>query len=120
MSASAYLRLTAAIQGLSGGSSGVDASRNIDPALGTRQQIALSSGDNTITIPTSVVTGTPNCVVIARDAAAQDLTLKGNAGDTGINLGAVNGPMLLPVDDALASFILNLASGTETIEVVYL
>ena len=84
--------------------------------------VALSSGANTITIPTGtsymIITG-PNAVSpTPNPLSAAVLTLKGVAGDTGVVISARN-PHVHSFDTAPASVVLN-ASTTCTVEIAFL
>ena len=60
----------------------VDMAWNWPAAVGQLQIVALTSGDNTITIPA----GTTTIAIGPPATTAATLKLKGNAGDTGITI----------------------------------
>lgn len=75
------------------------------PVLSRIDPLDLSSGDNTISVPSGVtaIWFTPP------SANAVVLKLKGNAGDTGVNLHLTR-PQLLHVDGSGQDIIINAAS----------
>ena len=94
---------------------------NLASAVDQTSVIALSSGANTITVPTgttvAIITG-PNAVTPTPNPTnAAVLTLKGIAGDTGI---AVSNKYwtVLSFDSTPASFVIN-STATCTIEVFF-
>lgn len=72
------------------------------------QVLGLSAGDNTITVPSGGTTGVvaQGAVIIPPTTNAAALTLKGNAGDTGVALNRKS-PSLIGLDSGVLSFILN-------------
>lgn len=110
--------MTTGVVTIAGNTSGSPlGSRTITPlpiiataAVDQTQVVALSSGNNTITVPTGAT-----CVVIVgpngtspqpNPASATVLTLKGVAGDTGVVMSA-KWPTVLSWDTAPASFVIN-------------
>jgi hypothetical protein len=71
---------------------------------------SLSSGNNTITVPSSSGVTVKGATIVPPSDNTQTLTLKGIAGDTGIALSKVN-PTAISFDTAPANFVLN-AGGT--------
>jgi hypothetical protein len=74
--------------------------------VGTIQNIALSMGANTITIPT----GTTMMVIQPPAGNTILVTLKGVAGDTGIPLHKTLATGPINLDSTAATFVLNAAS----------
>lgn len=79
-------------------------------AVDATQVVTLSSGNNTVTVPTGatvcVIAG-PNAVSpIPNPSYAGVLTVKGVAGDTGVVMSA-KWPQVLAWDTAPASFVIN-------------
>lgn len=68
----------------------------------------LSSGNNTIAVPSSGTTPTAVTIVPPADNATA-ITLKGVAGDTGIRIHDTD-PTTIALDDSVATFVLNAAS----------
>jgi len=87
----------------------------VDPILALQNEIRnLTSGNNTITVPTggsSVATG---CLIIPPSGNTNTVTLKGVNGDTGISLHRTN-PTFVGLN-AVSSFVLNVlhASNVQT------
>jgi hypothetical protein len=112
MAQTATMKLSLTLSGLPTGTDNVAPSEiSFSAANGAREFKNLSSGDNTITLPT-----TPNAVtavlIIPPSANTQAITLKGAGGDTGISLSKTK-PTWIHLGTAPASFILN-AGGTVT------
>ena len=77
----------------------------VSTGSGQNQLIALSSGANTITVPTSAVAVT----IVPPIGSTVALTLKGVAGDTGIALHPSD-PTSLGLSGSVTSFVINAAS----------
>jgi hypothetical protein len=75
--------------------------------------VALVSGNNTITLPT----GTQVVLIVPPAGSANAKTLKGVNGDTGIALNPAL-PTLLTVASSVTSIVINATSG-ETIQIAY-
>lgn len=67
----------------------------------------LSSGNNTITVPTAGTVPTAVTIVPPSDNATA-ITLKGVNGDTGIRIHDTD-PTTIALDDSVATFVLNAA-----------
>lgn len=77
--------------------------------------VNLASGDNTITVPTVGVTAF-GAVIIPPSTNTAVLTLKGNAGDTGVALNRKN-PSQIGLDSGVSSFILNASAAVVGVRV---
>lgn len=75
------------------------------------QVVNLSSGNNTITVPTAGVTAptVDGCVIIPPLGNTVVITLKGVAGDTGFAIHPTD-PFSLTLATTVTSFVLNAAS----------
>jgi hypothetical protein len=84
-------------------------------AVESDQTIALSSGNNTITVPTGAtcvfLTGPNGVTPSPNPTYGGTLTIKGVAGDTGTVMSA-KWPTLLAWDTAPASFVINATQAT--------
>lgn len=87
-------------------------SPNVSTGSGQIQQVALASGANTITVPTSAVAVT----ILMPSGNTVQVTLKGVSGDTGIALNQ-SGPSLIGLQ-GVTSFVLNAAS-VVTVRLIY-
>lgn len=76
----------------------------VSTGSGQNQKVALSSGNNTITVPSSAVAVT----ILPPSDNTVVLTLKGVAGDTGISL-SLTDPTSIGLN-GVSSFVLNAAS----------
>jgi hypothetical protein len=93
MAANSTINLTGTIAGLSGGSRVIGPLTFVSAAAnGQTLEVTLASGDNTITIPSSPATS--GCVIVLPSSGGANTKLKGNAGDTGLNIGT-NGWVVL-------------------------
>jgi hypothetical protein len=83
---------------------------------GVSNVVALSSGNNTIAVPSA---GTvPTAVTIIPPAGnTNDLILKGANGDQGIQLHDTN-PLKLPLDSSVTSFVIN-AEATTNVRLIW-
>lgn len=70
------------------------------------QDIAMTSGANTVTVPS----GAQYVVIVPPSGSVITMTLKGDAGDTGVHL-ATNRPSLMALASNAATFVLTLSSG---------
>lgn len=109
---------------MTGGASGqrtFSTSIPITAGVDATQVISLSSGANTVTVPT----GATVCVIWGPNAtnpqpnpaSTVTLTLKGVTGDTGISLSAAY-PVVIPFGTTPASFVIT-ASGSAIVEVLF-
>lgn len=79
---------------------------------GAVQIIALSSGANTITVPTAVGYAVTGCTIVPQAANVNALTLKGISGDTGIFLHLTD-PTSIGIDPVHSpTFVINAAATT--------
>lgn len=69
----------------------------------------LSSGDNTIDVPTVGVTAQGAVIIPPGSNTTIALKIKGNAGDTGVLINRAN-PTQLGLDSGVSSFILNASA----------
>lgn len=69
---------------------------------------ALSSGANTITVPTGGTVPTA-CVIVPPSGSTVALTLKGISGDTGILIHKTD-PTTIALDSSVTTFVINAAS----------
>lgn len=96
-------------------------------AVGQSSVIALSSGANTVAIPTGtyviIITGPNAANPVPNPSWAGTLTIKGVSGDTGIAISS-KFPTVLPVGDgtlvAGASLIINASTTGATIQVLFI
>lgn len=116
--ATGSLRIMANVTGSPVGSVTFDSTVTSSASVINEQTVALSSGNNTITIPTGVTTlviAPPNSLTPAPNPPyAGTLTLKGVNGDTGIAISS-KWPTVLDFDAATqpASIVINASvSGT--------
>lgn len=70
--------------------------------------ITLSSGDNTITVPTSG-SSPKSCTIVKPSGNAIAIKIKGAGGDTGVRLHDTD-PDTISLHSSVASFILNAAA----------
>lgn len=80
---------------------------------GQNQLINLSSGANTITVPSGAI----GVTIIPPSTNAVAITLKGVSGDTGIAL-ALTGPCSLSLA-SVSTFVLNAASSITGVRLIY-
>ncbi len=76
--------------------------------------LALSSGFNTVSVPTGAI----GCLLVPATGSAITKTLKGLTGDTGVPI-RTDGPTLLWLPNSTASFGLT-TSGTENVQIFWL
>lgn len=114
--AESTIRIVGQIIGSGAGPMSVNTSSIInEDAPMTQTEVALASGDNTITIPGTI--GVARGVIIIPDPlSAVTKKLKGAGGDTGIIISKIFPTMLTFDDTPPASFILN-SSAAETTRV---
>jgi hypothetical protein len=79
--------------------------------------VNLTTGANTITVPTGGTTVTA-CTIIPPSANTIQMTLKGVTGDTGINLHLTD-PTSLALAAGVVSFCLTAASGITGVRIVW-
>jgi hypothetical protein len=85
------------------------------------QFIDLSSGDNTVTVPTAATTPStaPTAVTIIPPVGnTQAIKLKGDAGDVGVQLHDTD-PTSLSLDSSVVNFILNAAAAVNGVRLVW-
>lgn len=95
----------------------IDYSQEFDAATvstgsGQNQLVALSSGNNTITVPTSAI----GVTILMPSGNAVQVTLKGDNADTGIAL-SQSDPTSIGLN-GVTSFVLNAASAV-TVRLIY-
>ena len=106
-----------AAEGLTSGSKTIGPLTILGSAtLGEVHDQALTSGDNTITVPATATAA----IIVPPSSGTVTIKLKGAAGDTGLFL-SEKYPIVLPFDPAHlpATFILN-AGGTVTVELTFI
>lgn len=81
---------------------------------GQNQLVNLSSGANTITVPSSAVAVT----IIPPSGNTVAITLKGITGDTGVAL-ALAAPCSLSLNGSVSSFVLTAASAIIGVRLIY-
>lgn len=69
----------------------------------------LSSGANTITVPTGGTTPTC-CIIVPPTGNATSITLKGISGDTGIRIHNTD-PTSIAIDSSVTTFVLTTGAG---------
>jgi len=74
----------------------------------------LSSGANTITVPT----GATACTIIPPAGNTTSITLKGVTGDTGIRIHDTD-PTSIAIDDSVTDFVLTAAAGISGCRLVW-
>ena len=84
----------------------------VSTGSGQNQQVALTAGNNTITVPTSAVAVT----ILMPDGNTVQVTLKGVAGDTGIAL-SKSDPTSIGLN-GVTTFVLNAVSAV-TVRLIY-
>ena len=79
--------------------------------------VNLASGNNTITVPTggSTVLG---CTILPPSANTTNMTLRGVAGDTGVQLHDSD-PSSIAIDPAVTSFVLNAAGAITGVRLLW-
>lgn len=85
---------------------------------GEQQYLNLTTGNNTITVPTAGSTVPTAVTIIPPSANTVDIILKGVNGDTGIQIHDTD-PFVLSLDSAVASFVLNAASGVTGMQLIW-
>ncbi len=80
---------------------------------GEQQPVVLSSGDNTITVPT----GASGVLIQPAATSTVSKRIKGNAADVGFPI-SPSASAYLPIPSGATSFVLN-ASGAETISIYW-
>lgn len=111
------ITIAGAAEGLTSGSKTIGPLTIVGTAVvGQISDVALVSGDNTITVPATATA----CVIVPPTSGTVALKLKGAGGDTGLFVSPKN-PTEIPFDPANmpASFILNAAS-TVTVEITFI
>ena len=114
--ATASLQLTGSVADLPTGSKAITVPiLQVASAVGTITDIALISGDNTITVPT----GASRAVILFPDANTSVVRLKDNVGDTGIAL-ATTGWIVLSFNSTQTLFVLNAAGPVAGVEISFI
>lgn len=80
------------------------------------QWVALSSGDNTITIDSEATA----CVIEPPSDNTQTITLKGDAGDTGVALDPAQPTVLSFADTPPSSIILNAGGAVDPVVITFI
>ncbi len=110
-----HVQIRVSSVGMIGGSSGVDLDITLTSGTFDRRELTLASGDNTISIPTDAA----GLIIIPPVANTQTLTLKGDAGDTGVTLGKTTPTYLsLPADGT--DVIINAGAEIADCEIIIL
>ena len=91
------------------GTETISAAQNTNSA-GQIQVIALSSGNNTITVPAAGTVPTA-ATIVPPVGNLNTLTLKGVNGDTGIAIHLTD-PSTIAIASSVTSFVINASSGT--------
>ncbi len=87
-------------------------------SIAKSELVALSSGANTITVPTSG-SNLPTAVTIIPPAAnATSITLKGVTGDTGVRIHNTD-PTSIALDSSVTSFVLTAGAGINNVRLVW-
>jgi hypothetical protein len=79
---------------------------------------ALSSGANTITVPSSTGVTVKACTIIPPTGNTTSITLKGVTGDTGIALDETD-PTTLALDGAVTSFVLTAGAAIQGVRLIW-
>jgi len=105
MAAAATITIAGLVTGLATGTKTLTGTLTSVAAVGTIQEATLSTGANTITVPT----GTTAVLIGMPSGNATLVTLKGVTGDTGVALHKTF-PTLLPLDSTQTTFCLTAAA----------
>lgn len=93
----------------------------LSAAVDATQVLSLSSGNNTVTVPTGatvcIITGPNATNPVPNPPSSATLTLKGVSGDTGVSI-SNKYPTMLVWDTAPSTFVIN-ASTTATVEILF-
>lgn len=89
---------------------------NVASAVAQTTQTDFAIGDNTITIPT----GTTWLIIVMPPAATGVIKLKGNAGDTGIQVSKTAPALVLPFDGTLPTLIINATVAITGVELLFI
>src|SRR6267142_849838 len=108
MSVSAARSTTITYSGDVSGTETVSAATNA-ASPGSVEIKTLSSGANTITVPTGGTTPTA-CTILPPTGNTTSLTLKGVTGDTGVRLHNTD-PSTISLDSSTATFVLTAGAG---------
>lgn len=79
---------------------------------------ALSSGANTITVPTSTGVTVTACTVIPPTGNTTSITLKGVSGDTGIQIHDTD-PTTVAIDSTVTSFVLTAGAAIQGVRLIW-
>jgi hypothetical protein len=107
------INLTGDVTGPLTGSKSITATWSLAAAVADVQTVSLSSGDNTITVPT----GTSFILFTPPVANAEVLKVKGNAADTGVQISKVLPTVL--TWDATGSLIINAGGAVAGCEITF-
>lgn len=117
MSTTATRTITIGLSGDVVGTEAFSAAANAASPGGVQAPVTLSSGNNTITVPTGGTT--PTAVTIIPPVGNTNLiTLKGINGDTGVPLHKTD-PTSIALDSTCASFVLNAAAQIVGVRLVW-
>lgn len=103
MSVTAARTITVVYSGDVTGTETITAASN-SASAGSVEIKTLSSGDNTITVPTGGTTPTC-CIIVPPTANSTSITLKGVSGDTGIRIHNTD-PSAIALHSTVTSFVL--------------
>lgn len=79
---------------------------------------ALSSGANTITVPTSTGVTVVSCTIIPPTGNTTSITLKGVTGDTGIRIHNTD-PTTVAIDSSVTSFCLTAGAALQGVRLIW-
>jgi hypothetical protein len=117
MAATATITVSGSITGLTVGSITVSGQITSAAAVGELLVQALTSGNNSITVPS----GSVAVIITPPSASAVTLTLKGVNGDTGVIIapsGSVSFPATIPLGAAQTTIVIN-ASAPVTVSILF-
>lgn len=117
MSVTATRKVTVAYQGDVKGTQEYEAASNTS-SPGQVQIVDLSSGANTITVPTGGATVPTACTIIPPSGNTTSITLKGVTGDTGVRLHNTD-PTSIAVYSSVTSFCLTAGAALTGVRLVW-
>lgn len=79
---------------------------------------ALASGNNVITVPSSVGITVKGATIIPPSGNTEDIILKGDNGDTGITISSTD-PTSIAFEEAPSSFVLEASDAIEGLRIVW-
>lgn len=115
MAVTTTAKFLAQIVGLITGDRDVRFEWAITNGIGTTSVSSLSTGANTVTIPT----GTTLVVIAPPTSNTQTITLKGVTGDTGVALSKTR-PTVLAIDTGVTSIVLTAGGSVSGIEIIFI